>query len=158
MNAASKSSEKSKPTETRSESLSEEERAAIKERAAELKKSSRRGRGSAKADGESDVLAKIAEMSPPDRALAERLHAIITAAAPGLSPKTWYGMPGYAKDGKVVCFFQSADKFKTRYATLGFNEQANLDDGTMWPTAYALTELNEANEAAISALIKKAAS
>ena len=156
MNAASKSSEKSKPTEARSESLSEEERAAIKERAAELKRSNRRGRGSANVDGESDVLAKIAEMSPPDRALAERLHAIITSAAPALSPKTWYGMPGYAKDGKVVCFFQSAEKFKTRYATLGFNEQANLDDGTMWPTAYALTELSEANEAAISALVKKA--
>jgi len=108
MNATSKSSEKSKPTETRTESLSEEERAAIKERAAELKKSSRRGRGSANVDGESDVLAKIAEMSPPDRALAERLHAIITAAAPGLSPKTWYGMPGYAKEGNIVCFFQSA--------------------------------------------------
>jgi uncharacterized protein YdhG (YjbR/CyaY superfamily) len=102
------------------------------------------------------VLAKIAEMSPPDRALAERLHAIITAAAPDLSPKTWYGMPGYAKDGKVVCFFQSAGKFKTRYATLGFNEQAKLDDGTMWPTAYALTELTEADEAAIAALVKKA--
>ena len=156
MSAARKSSEKSEPTETPSESLSAEERAAIKERAAELKKSSRRGRSSAAADGESDVLAKIAEMSPPDRALAERLHALITAAAPGLSPKTWYGMPGYAKDGKVVCFFQSAGKFKTRYATLGFNEQAKLDDGTMWPTAYALTELTEADEAAIAALVKKA--
>ena len=102
------------------------------------------------------MLAKIAEMSEPDRALAERLHAIVTAAAPELSPKTWYGMPGYARDGKVLCFFQSASKFKTRYATLGFNEQANLDDGAMWPTAYALTELGEAEEAAVTALIKKA--
>ena len=104
------------------------------------------------------MLAKIAEMSPADRALAERLHAIITAAAPSLSPKLWYGMPAYARDGKVVCFFQSAEKFKTRYATLGFDAQANLDDGAMWPTAYALTELGEAEEAAIGALVKKAVS
>ena len=156
MNAASKSSEKARPTETRSESLSEEERAAIKERAAELKKSSRRGHGSAKVDGESDVLAKIAEMSPPDRALAERLHAIITAAAPGLSPKTWYGMPGYAKDGKVVCFFQGAQKFKTRYSTFGFSDKANLDEGAMWPNAFALKALTAAEEARIAALVKKA--
>ena len=158
MNDVRKSSVKSKPSESTSERLSIEERAAIKDRAAELKAARRRGRGSEKADGESEVLSKIAEMSPPDRALAERLHAIITAAAPGLSPKLWYGMPGYAKDGKVVCFFQSAQKFKTRYATLGFNEQANLDDGAMWPTAYALTELGEAEEAAIGALVKKAVS
>ena len=155
MSAVRKSSEKSKPTETPSESLSAEERAAIKERAAELKRG-RRGRGSAPADGESEVLAKIAEMSPPDRALAERLHAIITAAAPDLSPKTWYGMPGYAKDGKVMCFFQSAGKFKTRYATLGFNEQAKLDDGTMWPTAFALAELTADDEARIGELVKRA--
>ena len=158
MDDVQKSSVKSKPSESSSERLSEEERAAIKERAAELKAANRRGRGSKEADGTSDVLSKIAEMAKPDRVLAERLHAIVTAAAPELSPKTWYGMPGYARDGKVVCFFQSASKFKTRYATLGFNEQANLDDGAMWPTAYALTELGETEEAAITALIKKAVS
>ena len=156
MNAATKSSTKKSPSESTSERLSEEERDAIKERAAELKAANRRGRSSKEADGVSDVLAKIAEMAEPDRALAERLHAIITAAAPELSPKTWYGMPGYARDGKVLCFFQSASKFKTRYATLGFNEQANLDDGAMWPTAYALTKLGEAEEAAVAALIQKA--
>ena len=155
MNAATKSSTKKNPSESTAERLSEEERDAIKERAAELK-AARRGRGPKDVDGTSDVLAKIAEMSDGDRALAERLHAIVTAAAPELAPKTWYGMPGYARDGKVVCFFQSASKFKTRYATLGFNEQARLDDGAMWPTAYALTELGEAEEAAITALIKKA--
>jgi len=156
MNAASKSSEKSKPTETRSESLSEEERAAIKERAAELKKSSRRGRGSANVDGERDVLAKIAEMSPPDRALAERLHAIITAAAPSLTPKLWYGMPAYALEGQIVCFFQDAQKFKARYATLGFSDKAKLDEGKMWPTSFALKELTAADEARIVALVRKA--
>ena len=158
MNAATKSSTKKNPSESTAERLSAEERDAIKERAAELKAASRRGRGSKEADGTSDVLSKIAEMAEPDRVLAERLHAIVTAAAPGLAPKTWYGMPGYARDGKVLCFFQSASKFKTRYATLGFNEQANLDDGAMWPTAYALTEFGEAEEAAITALIKKAVS
>ena len=111
-----------------------------------------------KADGESDVLAKIAEMPEPDRAMAERLHAIIKASAPALSPRTWYGMPAYAKDGKVVCFFQSAQKFKTRYATLGFSDKANLDDGAMWPTAFALKELTAAEEARIGALVKKAVS
>ena len=111
-----------------------------------------------KADGESAVLAKIAEMPEPDRALGERLHAIIRASAPALTPRLWYGMPAYAKDGKVVCFFQSAQKFNTRYATLGFMHEANLDDGTMWPTAYALKELTAADEARIGALVKKAVS
>jgi uncharacterized protein YdhG (YjbR/CyaY superfamily) len=151
-----KSSTRKKLSESTAERLSEDERDAIKERAAELKAANRRGRNPKETDGVSDVLAKIAEMSEPDRALAERLHTIVTAAAPELSPKTWYGMPGYARDGKVLCFFQSASKFKTRYATLGFNEQANLDDGALWPTAYALTELGEAEEAAVGALIKKA--
>ena len=110
----------------------------------------------ARADGEGDVLAKIAEMQASDRAMAERLHAIVRASAPGPSPRTWYGMPAYAKDGKVVCFFQSAQKFKTRYATLGFSDKANLDDGAMWPTAFALKELTAAEEARISALVKTA--
>ena len=136
--------------------LTDEERGAMKERTKELKAEARRGRGVGKADGESAVLAKIAEMPQPDRALAERLHAIITASAPALSPKTWYGMPAYAKDGKVVCFFQAADKFKSRYATFGFNDVANLDDGAMWPVAFALTELTAADEARIAALVKKA--
>lgn len=133
-----------------------EERAAMKERARELKAASRSRAG--KVDGESDLLAKIAEMSAPDRAMAERLHALIIASAPALAPKTWYGMPAYAKDGKVVCFFQSADKFKSRYATLGFSDEANLDDGAMWPTSFALKELSPADEARIAALVKKAVS
>ena len=136
--------------------FTDEERAAMKEYAQELKTEARRGPRAAKAEGEGDVLAKIAEMAEPDRALAERLHAIITASAPALSPRTWYGMPAYAKDGKVVCFFQPARKFKTRYATLGFNDAAALDDGAMWPVAYALTELTAAGEARIGALVKKA--
>jgi uncharacterized protein YdhG (YjbR/CyaY superfamily) len=139
-----------------SSGFSEEERAAMKERVQELKKTTRRG--GAKADGESDVLAKIAEMSQPDRAMAERVHAIVKASAPVLSPRTWYGMPAYAKDGNVVCFFQSAQKFKTRYATLGFSGRANLDDGTMWPTAFALKELTAADEARIGALVRQAVS
>ena len=138
--------------------LTDEERGAMKERTKELKAEARRGRGVGKADGESAVLAKIAEMPQPDRALAERLHAIITASAPALSPKTWYGMPAYAKDGKVVCFFQAADKFKSRYATFGFNDVANLDDGALWPVAFALTELTAADEARIAALVKQAVS
>jgi uncharacterized protein YdhG (YjbR/CyaY superfamily) len=138
--------------------LTEEEQGAMKARTQELKAETRRGRAADTADGEPDVLAKIAELPPPDRALAQRLHAIIKASAPALSPKTWYGMPAYAKDGKVVCFFQAAHKFKTRYATFGFNDAANLDDGTMWPTAFALTELTAADEAQIAALVKKAAS
>jgi hypothetical protein len=138
--------------------FTDEERAAMKERAKELKSAARRGPRADEADGESAVLAKIAEMPEPDQALAERLHAIIKASAPVLSPRLWYGMPGYAKDGKLVCFFQSAQKFKTRYATLGFSDQANLDEGTMWPNAFALTELTAADEARISALVKKAVS
>jgi uncharacterized protein YdhG (YjbR/CyaY superfamily) len=137
--------------------FTEEERGAMKERAKELKASARRGSKAQEADGESEVLAKIAEMPPPDRALAERVHAIVKANAPSLSPKLWYGMPAYARDGKVVCFFQNALKFKTRYATLGFNDAANLDDGTMWPTAFALTKLTAADEKKLGALIKKAA-
>lgn len=126
------------------------ERAAMKERVRELK--------AGKEDGESALLAKIAEMKGPDRTMATRLHAIISATAPTLSPKTWYGMPAYAKDGKVICFFQSAQKFKARYATFGFSDTANLDDGAMWPTSFALKELTAAEEARIEALVKKAVS
>jgi uncharacterized protein YdhG (YjbR/CyaY superfamily) len=133
-----------------SKGFTDEERAAMRERAREVK--------AGKADGESDVLAKIAEMPEADRAMAERLHAVIKASAPALTPRTWYGMPAYAKDGKVVCFFQSAQKFKTRYATLGFSDQANLDKGAMWPTAFALKELSAAEEKKIGALVKKAVS
>jgi uncharacterized protein YdhG (YjbR/CyaY superfamily) len=140
------------------EGLSDEELAALKERTQELKAEARRGRDAGKADGESDVLAKIAELPEPDRAMAERIHAIVKATAPDLSPKTWYGMPAYAKDGKVLCFFTPASKFKERYATFGFNATANLDDGTMWPTSFALTELTAADEATIAALVKKAVS
>jgi len=138
----------------KSKGFTNEERAAMKERAQELKAASRRG---GKADGESDVLAKIAEMPKSDRVMAERLHALIKASAPALSPRTWYGMPAYAKDGKVVCFFQGGHKFKTRYATLGFSDKANLDKGAMWPTAFALKELTAAEEAKIRTLVKKAA-
>ena len=138
--------------------FTDEERAAMKERAQELKAEARRGPRADKADGESAVLAKIAEMPGPDRAMAKRLHAIIEASAPALSPKTWYGMPAYAKDGKVVCFFQSAQKFNARYATFGFSDEANLDEGAMWPTAFALKELTAADEARIAALVKKAVS
>ena len=131
----------------------------MKERAQELKAAARRPRGKkVDADDESAVLAKIAEMPESDRAMAERIHAVITASAPALSPKLWYGMPAYAKDGKVVCFFQPAQKFKSRYATLGFNDAANLDDGAMWPTAFALTELTAADEARIGALVERAVS
>jgi uncharacterized protein YdhG (YjbR/CyaY superfamily) len=140
------------------EGFTDEERAAMKERAREVKATNRRGPRADKADGESELLAKIAEMSAADRALAERLHAIITTSAPALEPRTWYGMPAYAKDGHVVCFFQSAHKFKTRYATLGFSDQAKLDDGTMWPIAFALTELTADAEARIGALVKRAVS
>jgi len=138
--------------------FTDEERAAMKERALELKAEERPGPSAKKADGEEDVLAKIAEMPEPDRAKAERLHAIVKAAAPVLSPRTWYGMPAYAKDGNVVCFFQCAQKFKTRYATLGFSDRANLDEGTMWPAAFALKELTADDEVKIAALIKKAVS
>jgi uncharacterized protein YdhG (YjbR/CyaY superfamily) len=130
----------------------------MKEIVQEQKAAARQGPSAHKADGESDVLAKIADMPEPDRAMAERLHAIIRASAPALSPKTWYGMPAYAKDGNVVCFFQSAQKFKTRYATFGFSDKANLDEGAMWPTTFALKELTSAEEARIGALVKKAVS
>ena len=133
-----------------------EERAAMRERARELRAEARAKKN--RAEGERDLLAKIAEMPEPDRAMAERIHEIVTAAAPVLAPKTWYGMPAYAKDGKVVCFFQGADKFDARYATFGFNDTANLDDGAMWPTAFALKELTPAEEATIAALVKKAVS
>ena len=156
MNDAQKSAKST--TGERSKGFTDEERAAMKERAQELKADARRGPRADKADGESDVLAKIAEMPEPDRAMAERLHAIIKASAPALSPRTWYGMPAYAKDGNVVCFFQSAQKFKTRYATFGFSDKANLDEGAMWPTAFALKELTAADEARIGALVKKAVS
>lgn len=136
--------------------FTDEEREAMKERAKELKASSRRG--GAKADKESEVLAKIAEMPEADRALAERVHAIVTANAPTLAPKLWYGMPAYALDGKVVCFFQGASKFKTRYATLGFSDVAALDEGAMWPAAYALTEVNAEVEARIAELVRRAVS
>jgi hypothetical protein len=138
------------------DTFSAEERAAMKERAQEVKKVSRRRGRASKEDDEREVLAKIAEMPEPDRSMGERLHAIITEAAPALAPRTWYGMPAYAKDGKVVCFFQSAEKFKSRYATLGFSDAAGLDEGTMWPTAFALTELTAADEARIAALVKRA--
>ena len=134
------------------EAFSDEERAAIKERVKETKVAAD------KADGESALLEKIAEMQEPDRAMGKRLHAVIKASAPSLSPKLWYGMPAYAKDGKIVCFFQPAQKFKTRYATLGFNDAAHLDEGAMWPTAFALTKLTAADEARIGALVKKAVS
>jgi uncharacterized protein YdhG (YjbR/CyaY superfamily) len=131
----------------------------MKERAQELKAEARRGkRASKKADGESDVLAKIAEMKGSDRAMAKQVHEIVKASAPSLSPKTWYGMPAYARDGKVVCFFQSAQKFQSRYATLGFSDRANLDEGAMWPTSFALKKLTAAEEAKIAALVKKAVS
>jgi uncharacterized protein YdhG (YjbR/CyaY superfamily) len=153
-----KSAESTTAINEKSKGFTDEEQAAMKERAQELKTEARRGRRSGKADGESDVLAKIAEMPEPDRAMAERLHAIIKASAPALSPRTWYGMPAYAKDGKVICFFQSAQKFNSRYATLGFSDTANLDEGAMWPTSFALKELTATEEARISALVKKAVS
>jgi uncharacterized protein YdhG (YjbR/CyaY superfamily) len=158
MKDTTKSAKSTTATGKTSEGFTDEERAAMKERAQELKAAARRGPRAAKADEEGAVLAKIAEMPEPDRAMAERLHAIIKASAPALSPKLWYGMPAYAKNGKVICFFQSAQKFNERYATFGFNDNANLDEGTMWPTAFALTELTAANEARIAALVKKAVS
>jgi len=145
-------------TDNKYEGFTDEERGAMKERAQELKAAAGRGPRGKQADEESAVLAKIADMPEPDRAMAERLHAVIKASAPALSPKLYYGMPAYAKDGKVVCFFQPAQKFKSRYATFGFNDTANLDEGTMWPTAFALMELTAADEARIGALVKKAVS
>ena len=155
--ATQKSAKSTTASGKKSKGFTDEERAAMKERAEELKAAARRGRAG-KADGESDVLAKIAEMPERDRAMAERIHALIKASTPALSPRTWYGMPAYAKDGKVVCYFQSAQKFKSRYATFGFSDEANLDEGAMWPTAFALKELTAADEAKISALMKKAVS
>ena len=139
-----------------SKGFSAEERAAMKERARELKAEARANR--TRAEGESDVLAKIAEMPGPDRAIAKRIHAIVKKSAPDLSPKTWYGMPAYARDGKVVCYFQSAHKFDARYATFGFSDEAKIDDGAMWPTSFALKKLTAADEARIGALVKKAVS
>jgi uncharacterized protein YdhG (YjbR/CyaY superfamily) len=153
---AQKSAKSTTAVRETSEGFSAEERAAMKERARELKAEARANKD--KAAGEHDLLAKIAEMSDPDRSMAERLHAIIKASAPELSPKTWYGMPAYAKDGKVVCYYTPAQKFNSRYATFGFNDTANLDDGTMWPTSFALTELTAADEARIAALVKQAVS
>jgi uncharacterized protein YdhG (YjbR/CyaY superfamily) len=150
--ATQKSAKSAAASGKKSKGFTAEERAAMKERAQELKAEAR------KADGEKAVLAKIAEMPESDRAMAERIHTIVKASAPALSPKTWYGMPAYAKDGKIVCYFQSADKFKSRYATFGFNDTANLDEGAMWPTSFALKKLTSAEEAKIGALVKKAVS
>ncbi len=141
-----------------SKGFTDEERAAMRERAQELKAAARTGPRAGKAGEESAVLAKIAAMPAPDRTMGERIHAVVKASAPGLSPKLWYGMPAYAKDGNVVCFFQGAQKFKTRYATLGFSDKATLDEGHMWPTAFALRELTSAEETRIAALVKKAVS
>ena len=152
MSDTRKSAKSTTAADKKFEGFWDEERGAMKERAKELKAAA------SKADGERAVLAKIAELPEPDRAMAERLHAIIKASAPALSPKTWYGMPAYAKDGKVVCYFTPASKFKERYATIGFNATANLDEGNMWPTSFALTELTAADEARIGALVKKAVS
>jgi uncharacterized protein YdhG (YjbR/CyaY superfamily) len=153
-----KSPEITAATEKKSTGFTDEERVAMRERLQEAKAEARRGSRTGSADGEKDVLAKIAALPQPDRAMAERLHAIIKANAPFLSPRTWYGMPAYARDGNVVCFFQSAHKFKTRYATLGFSDKAKLDAGHMWPTSFALKELTAVEEAQISALVRKAAS
>jgi uncharacterized protein YdhG (YjbR/CyaY superfamily) len=151
--AEAKSAKKvTKPTK----GFTAEERAAMRERAKELKAEERANRS--RVDGERDVLEAIAKMQATDRAIAERIHAIVTATAPDLMPKTWYGMPAYARDGKVVCFFKSAEKFNSRYATIGFEEAANLDEGAMWPTSFALTKLTKADEARIAALVKKAVS
>jgi uncharacterized protein YdhG (YjbR/CyaY superfamily) len=156
MTDTKKSAKRTAGRDTASNVWTDEERAAMQEHAKEMKAEARRGKE--KADGERDVLAKIAEMPKSDRVIAERIHAIVKASAPDLSPKTYYGMPAYARDGKVVVFFQPADKFKARYATIGFNDDANLDDGSMWPTSWGLTELTAADEAKIAALVKKAVS
>ena len=156
MKNTQKSAKSTTPSGKTSKGFTDEERAAMKERAKELKAEARANKD--KAEGERDVLAKIAEMPGPDRAMAKRLHAIIKASAPDLSPKTWYGMPAYAKEGKIVCFFTPASKFNSRYSTFGFNDDANLDDGAMWPTSFALKELTAADEARIGALVKKAVS
>ena len=156
METANKGTQKT--SGTKPSGLTHEEQAAIREHVQELKKQARRSARGDKEDGESDLLAAIAALPEPDRAMAERLHAIVKANAPVLSPRTWYGMPAYAKDGNVICFFQSPQKFKTRYATLGFSDKAKLDDGSMWPTAFALKELTAAEEAKIIALIEQAVS
>jgi uncharacterized protein YdhG (YjbR/CyaY superfamily) len=153
-----KSAKSTTASGTTYEGFTDEERAAMKDRAKELKADARRGSRADKADAEGEVLATIAELPEADRALGERLHAIIKASAPDLSPRLWYGMPAYARDGKIVCHFQPAQKFKTRYATFGFSDKANLDEGAMWPVAFALTELTAADEARIGALVKKAVS
>ncbi len=158
MKAKQKSARNATATKKRYDGFTEEEKAAMQDRVQEMKVDGRRGSRADKADGESEVLAKIAELPESDRALAKRLHAVIKASAPALSPKLWYGMPAYAKDGKIVCHFQSAQKFKTRYATLGFSDAANLDEGAVWPVAYALGKLTAADEARIGALVKKAVS
>jgi uncharacterized protein YdhG (YjbR/CyaY superfamily) len=157
-NGSQKSPKNSAARENRSEGFTDQEQAALKARRQELRQDARRRGPGDKVDGESAVLAALAAMPQPDRIMGERLHRIIKDTAPNLSPKTWYGMPAYAKDGNVVCFFQSAQKFKTRYATLGFSDKAKLDDGQMWPTAFALKELGEVEEARIGALLAKAAS
>lgn len=156
MTDTGKSARRPASTDKTSKRFTAEERAAMQERAKELKAEARSS--AAKVDGERDVLAKIAEMPESDRAMAERIHAIVKANAPALMPKTWYGMPAYATDGKVVCFFKAADKFKSRYATFGFEEDANLDEGTMWATSWALTGLSAADEAKIGVLVKRAVS
>ncbi|MBB3730020.1 iron chaperone [Nonomuraea dietziae] len=156
MNATQNTAKSTTAADKKFDGFTDEERAAMKEHAKELKKAARLG--AAKADGERDVLEKIAEMKESDRVLAERFHAIVTASAPALTPKLWYGMPAYAKDGKVVCFFQSAEKFKARYATIGFNDIATLDEGTMWPTAFAVTALTADDEARLAELVKRAVS
>jgi uncharacterized protein YdhG (YjbR/CyaY superfamily) len=158
MKAKQKSAKSTTAIEKRYEGFTDEERAAMKDRVQEQKVAARRGPRADKADEESAVLAKIAEMPGPDRAMGERLHAVIKGSAPALSPRLWYGMPAYAKDGKVVCFFQPAQKFKTRYATFGFSDEANLDEGAMWPVAFALTKLTADVEAEIGVLVKKAVS
>jgi uncharacterized protein YdhG (YjbR/CyaY superfamily) len=155
-NDTPKSTGNTTPTSKKSTGFTDEERAAMKERAQELKAAARADKD--KLEGESAVLAKIAELPEPERAMASRLHEIIKASAPALTPKTWYGMPAYARDGKIVCFFQSAQKFNTRYATLGFNDAAHLDEGDLWPVAFALKKMTAAEEARISALVKKAVS
>lgn len=156
--ATQKSAKGAATTGKKSKGFTAEERAAMAERARELKAEARRGAGGGKEDGESAVLAKIAALAEPDRTMGKRLHAIVMASAPVLVPRLWYGMPAYAKDGKVVCFFQSAQKFKTRYSSLGFSDAANLDEGALWPVAFALAELTAAAEAKIGALVKKAVS
>ncbi|WP_329622363.1 DUF1801 domain-containing protein [Streptomyces sp. NBC_01255] len=159
MTNTQKPAKKTAAAETKTEEWTAEERSAMKERAKEVKASARRGsRADKAAEEEAAVVAKIAEMEGSDRDMAERVHAVVKESAPELAPKLWYGMPAYAKDGKVVCFFQSAQKFNARYATFGFNDVANLDDGTMWPSAYALKELTAADEARIAELVKKAVS